>query len=115
MLTPIVRTSSLVGALPIWLQWYHAPGRRPHHLHAVSVGGIRLRRRCGRRVARGDDRDERAERRLHFVLGAFGAVLIAFGFYTAGAAVDLPRLVVLDQLADVVRDPRRDPDGRARR
>ena len=29
-------------------------------------------------------RDERAERRLHIVLGAAGAALIALGFYTAG-------------------------------
>ena len=67
------------------------------------------------RSARGSRRrpGRARERRLHSSLGAFGAVLIAFGFYTAARPSIYRVVVVLDQLADVVRDPRRHPDGRA--
>ena len=53
------------------------------------------------------------ERRLHAILGVAGAALVALGFYTAGRPSIYASVVVLDQLADVVRDPPRDPDDRA--
>ena len=90
----------------------HATGRRPDHLYVVSVGGIRLRRRCGRRVARGDEgpaRGAEAAPRPGRIRRGPHRVRVLHG----RPAVDLPCLVVLDQLADVVRDPRRDPDGGA--
>ena len=105
MLTPIVRASPLVeyaaGVGPV----VHASGGRAHRVHAVAVGRVRVRGRRRRRAARdrarrarrapAERRDWRRRRRA-----------VALGFYTAGAAVDLRRVVVLDQLADLVRDPR---------
>jgi uncharacterized membrane protein len=83
MLTPIVRTSSLVGALPIWLQWYMRPaGDLTIFTLFPWAGFVFAGGAVGALLAA--TRDERAERRLHFILGAFGAVLIAFGFYMAG-------------------------------
>jgi uncharacterized membrane protein len=83
MLTPIVRTSSLVGALPIWLQWYMRPaGDLTIFTLFPWAGFVFAGGAVGALLAA--TRDQRAERRLHIVLGAFGAVLIAFGFYLAG-------------------------------
>ena len=83
MLTPIVRTSSLVGALPIWLQWYMRPaGDLTIFTLFPWAGFVFAGGAVGALLAA--TRDQRAERRLHLVLGAFGAVLIAFGFYMAG-------------------------------
>ena len=58
-------------------------------------------------------RDERAERRLHVDPRRDRRGAHRVRVLHRRPAVDLPRLVVLDQLADVVRDPRRDPDDRA--
>ena len=83
MLTPIVRTSSLVGGLPIWLQWYMRPaGDLTIFTLFPWAGFVFAGGAVGALLAA--TRDQRAERRLHIVLGAFGAVLIAFGFYMAG-------------------------------
>ena len=49
---------------------------RIHHLHAVSGGAV------GALIATA--REERAERRLHAILGAIGVALVILGFYTAG-------------------------------
>jgi uncharacterized membrane protein len=83
MLTPIVRASSLVGALPIWLQWYMRPaGDLTIFTLFPWAGFVFAGGAVGAWLAA--TRDERAERRLHLILGAFGALLIAFGFYMAG-------------------------------
>jgi uncharacterized membrane protein len=83
MLTPIVRTSSLVGGLPIWLQWYMRPaGDLTIFTLFPWAGFVFAGGAVGALLAA--TRDERAERRLHLILGAFGAGLIAFGFYMAG-------------------------------
>jgi uncharacterized membrane protein len=83
MLTPIVRTTSLVGALPIWLQWYMRPaGDLTIFTLFPWAGFVFGGGAMGALVAAA--RDERAERRLHIILGACGAALIALGFYTAG-------------------------------
>ena len=58
-------------------------------------------------------RGERSERRANVAMAVIGAALIALGFYTAGRPSIYRRRVVLDQLADLVRDPRRDPDAGA--
>jgi hypothetical protein len=57
-------------------------------------------------------RDERAERRLHLILGAFGAVLIAFGFYMAGRPSIYRVSSFWTSSPTWFRDPRRDSDGR---
>jgi uncharacterized membrane protein len=83
MLTPIVRTSSLVGGLPIWLQWYMRPaGDLTIFTLFPWAGFVFAGGAVGALLAA--TRDERAERRLHVILGAVGAILIAFGFYMAG-------------------------------
>jgi uncharacterized membrane protein len=83
MLTPIVRTSSLVGGLPIWLQWYMRPaGDLTIFTLFPWAGFVFAGGAVGALLAA--TRDERAERRLHLILGAFGVALIAFGFYMAG-------------------------------
>jgi uncharacterized membrane protein len=83
MLTPIVRASSLVGALPLWLQWYLRPaGDLTIFTLFPWAGFVFAGGAVGALLAA--TRDQRADRRLHLVLGAFGAVLIAFGFYMAG-------------------------------
>jgi len=83
MLTPIVRASSLVGALPIWLQWYMRPaGDLTIFTMFPWAGFVFAGGAVGALLAA--TRHERAERRLHLILGAFGAVLIAFGFYMSG-------------------------------
>ena len=83
MLTPIVRTSSLVVGLPIWLQWYMRPaGDLTIFTLFPWAGFVFAGGAVGALLAA--TRDERAERTLHVILGAFGALLIAFGFYMAG-------------------------------
>lgn len=83
MLTPIVRTTSLVSALPIWLQWYIRPsGDLTIFTLFPWAGFVFAGGAMGALLAA--VRDERAERRLHIILGAAGAALIALGLYTAG-------------------------------
>jgi len=83
MLTPIVRASSLVGALPIWLQWYLRPaGDLTIFTLFPWAGFVFAGGAVGAWLAAA--RHEHTERRLHLILGAFGAGLIAFGFYMAG-------------------------------
>ena len=83
MLTPIVRTSSLVDALPIWLQWYMRPaGDLTIFTLFPWAGFVFAGGAVGAWLAA--TRHQRAEQRLYLILGAFGAVLIAFGFYMSG-------------------------------
>ena len=83
MLTPIVRASSLVDALPIWLQWYMRPaGDLTIFTLFPWAGFVFAGGAVGAWLAA--TRHERAEQRLHLILGAFGAVLIAFGIYMSG-------------------------------
>ncbi len=83
MLTPIVRASSLVDALPLWFQWYIRPAGEftiftvfPWAAFVFAGGAV------GALIAAA--RDDRTERRLQFVLASVGVVLVAIGFYTAG-------------------------------
>ena len=114
MVTPIVRAAHAVDALPLWLQWYVRPFGEfttftlfPWAAFVFAGGAV------GALIAAA--REERQERRLQAILGAIGVALVALGFYTAVASVDLRArlVVVLDQFADLVRDPARDPDDRA--
>jgi uncharacterized membrane protein len=83
MLTPIVRASSLVDDLPLWIQWYLRPAGEftiftvfPWAAFVFAGGAV------GALIAAA--RDDRAERRLQIVLAAVGVVMVAIGFYTAG-------------------------------
>jgi uncharacterized membrane protein len=83
MVTPIVRTTSLVGALPVWLQWYMRPAGDFTTFTLFPWAGFVLAGGAAG-VLLAASSDERAERRLYTVLGATGAGLVAYGFYTAG-------------------------------
>ena len=82
MVTPIVRVLPAVEALPIWVQWYIRPFNEFTTFTLfpwagfVFAGGA-----TGSLIAAA--RDQGAERRLHAILGAIGAALVAIGFYTA--------------------------------
>ncbi len=83
MVTPIIRISSTVNALPLWFQWYIRPFNEftiftlfPWAGFVFAGGAV------GALIAA--SREDRAERRLHAVLGAIGVALVVAGFYTAG-------------------------------
>jgi uncharacterized membrane protein len=83
MLTPIVRTTSAVGALPIWLQWYVRPaGDLTMFTLFPWAGFVFAGGAAGALIAAA--REDRSERRLQAILCVAGAVLVAFGFYAAG-------------------------------
>jgi len=83
MLTPIVRTASAVGALPIGLQWYVRPaGDLTMFTLFPWAGFVFAGGAAGALIATA--RDDRSERRLQAILCVAGAALVAFGFYAAG-------------------------------
>ena len=82
MATPIVRASQAVDALPIWLQWYARPaGEFTIFTLFPWAGFVFAGGAVGALIAAA--REASAERRLHAILGATGAALVALGFYTA--------------------------------
>ena len=83
LVTPIVRTTSLVTVLPIWLQWHVRPaGDLTTFTMFPWAGFVLAGGAVGALLSAASD--ERAERRLHLALGATAAGLVALGFYTAG-------------------------------
>jgi uncharacterized membrane protein len=83
MVTPLVRLSSTVNALPLWVQWYIRPFNEftiftlfPWAGFVFAGGAV------GALIAA--SREERAERRLQAILGVIGVALVVAGFYTAG-------------------------------
>jgi uncharacterized membrane protein len=82
MLTPIVRTTSAVAALPIWLQWYVRPaGDLTTFTLFPWAAFVFAGAAVGALLAAAGDR---SERRLHAALAVVGAALIVGGFWTAG-------------------------------
>jgi uncharacterized membrane protein len=83
MLTPVVRASTLVDALPMWLQWYVRPaGDLTIFTMFPWAGFVFAGGAAGAVLAR--VKSDRAERRLQRCLAAIGVGLVAFGFYAAG-------------------------------
>jgi uncharacterized membrane protein len=83
MITPIVRASPTLDALPMWLQWQVRPFGEfttftllPWSAFVFAGGAV------GTLIAA--VRTRAVERQLHAILGAIGVALVAFGFYTAG-------------------------------
>jgi len=83
MVTPIVRIAPAVDVLPLWCQWYIRPFNEftiftlfPWAGFVFAGGAV------GALIAAASQ--ERAERRLHMILGAAGVALVVIGFYTAG-------------------------------
>ena len=84
-LTPIVRTSHAVDALPIWLQWYVRPfGEFTIFTLFPWAGFVFAGGAVGALIAAA--RDERAERRLQAILGAVGVGARACSASTPPAA-----------------------------
>ena len=82
MVTPIVRAAPAVDALPLWLQWYMRPyGELTIFTLWPWAGFVFAGGAVGALIAAAPE--ERDERRLHAILGAAGAALVALGFYTA--------------------------------
>ena len=111
MATPLVLTAGWVDLLPAWLQWYLAARRRADDVHPPPVGGFRLCRAASGRVPGGRTGgigEEGSGRHRGSRCDPPGARLL--GGLQAG---NLPGLLVLDQLADLLRHPRRCPDAAA--
>jgi len=82
MITPVIRESAAIGALPAWIQWYLRPtGDHTTFTGLPWAGFVFAGGAVGALVA--EARDERHERRLQIILGVTGAALVALGFYTA--------------------------------
>jgi uncharacterized membrane protein len=87
MVTPLVRDSPWVDALPIWLQWYIRPaGEQTTFTLFPWMGFLFAGSAVGALLA--GLRDARSERRFQVALAGVGAVLIALGF----AAADRPSI-----------------------
>ena len=83
MVTPIVRASHAVDALPLSLQWYARPaGEFTIFTLFPWAGFVFAGGAVGALIAAA--REERAERRLHAILGVIGVALVTLGFYAAG-------------------------------
>jgi uncharacterized membrane protein len=82
VVTPLVRASSVVNAMPTWVQWYVRPaGEHTTFTLLPWVGFVFAGGAVGALVAA--VRDQRQARLLLAWIGAAGAALVAIGFYTA--------------------------------
>jgi uncharacterized membrane protein len=82
MLTPIVRNSSLVDALPIWMGWYIRPAGENTTFTAFPWAGfVFAGAACGALLSGAVN--FKAQRRLHFGLALAGLGLLGLGFHTA--------------------------------
>ncbi len=82
MLTPLVRTSALVGTLPVWIQWYIRPaGEQTTFTGFPWAGFVFAGAACGALLAAARNTED--ERRLHGWLALAGLAILAIGFYTA--------------------------------
>jgi len=82
LLTPLVRASAAVDALPIWFQWYLRPaGDYTVFTLFPWAGFVFAGAACGALLVAAPGGD--AERRLHCWLGPIGLALTAIGFYAA--------------------------------
>jgi uncharacterized membrane protein len=82
MLTPLVRTSTLVNALPIWVQWYLRPfGDYTTFTAFPWVGFVFAGAGCGVLLTRVGDRD--GERRIQMAVAAAGLGALVLGLWTA--------------------------------
>ena len=83
MMSPIVRASPAIDVWPLWLQWHMRPfGEFTIFTLFPWAGFVFAGGAVGALIAAA--REERAQRRLHAILGAVGVALVILGFYTAG-------------------------------
>ena len=82
MVTPIIRTTTLVDALPLWVTWYIRPAGDYNTFQMFPWAGfVFAGAACGTLVAVAERATE--ERRLHAWLVVTGAALFALGWYTS--------------------------------
>ena len=82
MASPIVRASHLVDRLPIWFQWYLRPaGDQTTFTLMPWAAFVFAGAACGALLA--DAHSAGTARRVHGMLAAAGAALVAIGFLTA--------------------------------
>jgi uncharacterized membrane protein len=82
MLTPLVRDSSIVDALPVWMGWYIRPAGEHTTFTAFPwVGFVFAGAACG--VLLSAASDGKVQRSLHVALALAGLGLFGLGFYTA--------------------------------
>jgi len=82
MVTPIVRTSTMVDGLPTWVQWYLRPaGDYTTFTLFPWAGFVLAGAGCG--VVLEHARDGRSERRALIAFSVAGAAVMALGFATA--------------------------------
>src|SRR5437588_6466797 len=82
MLTPVVRTTTLIDPLPAWIQWYLRPaGQQTTFVAFPWAGFVFAGAATGALLAAVND--ERRERRLQIGSAAAGAAFVAFGFWAA--------------------------------
>ena len=94
ILTPIVRSTSLVDALPVWFQWYMRPtGDLTIFTLLPWAGFVFAGGALGALMAM--IRDDRSERRLQMAVATVGTGLIVLGLYAASLpTITLPTVVV---------------------
>jgi uncharacterized membrane protein len=82
MLTPLVRDSSIVDTLPVWMGWYVRPAGEHTTFTAFPwVGFVFAGAACGALLSAA--RGGKAQLRLHVGLALAGLMLFGLGFYTA--------------------------------
>jgi len=81
LLTPVVRASSLVNDLPIWVQWYLKPGAEATFTALPWAGFVFAGAAVGALLVLA--REDARERRLQMSLAAVGGSLVAAGFYAS--------------------------------
>jgi uncharacterized membrane protein len=81
MLTPIVRTAGVIGALPLWVQWYVRPsGEYTTFTGFPWAGFVFAGAACGVVLA---SASKSREARLHVAFAGVGVALVALGAYTS--------------------------------
>ena len=82
MLTPVVRTTTLIDPLPVWIQWYLRPaGQQTTFVAFPWAGFVFAGAASGALLA--PVADERREQRVQIASAAAGAALVTFGFWAA--------------------------------
>ena len=108
MAAPLVRTMGAVDVLPIWVQWYIRPAAEYTTFTAFPWAGFVF---AGAALGVVLTAARERPHRLHAAVAAAGLLLAVDRLLHRVAPGDLRAVVVLDQLADLLRDSHRRDDG----